>query len=52
VAEVERARGIFHYGEMQRFDADGGRVGAVVAGGEELSAPEADLDICCRRGEY
>jgi len=36
---------------MQGLDARGGRVGAVVGGGEELGAAEAGLDVVGGGGE-
>ena len=36
---------------MQRFDSQGARIRARVAGGQELSSPEARLDIVRAWGE-
>lgn len=42
---VERARRVGAHAEMQRLDAGRSGVGAVIRGGQELGAAEADLDV-------
>lgn len=51
VGQVEGPRRVLHEAEVERLDARRGRVGAVVAGGDELAATEADLDVVGARGE-
>lgn len=51
VGQVEGPRRVLHEAEVERLDARRGRVGAVVAGGDELTAAEADLDVVGARGE-
>lgn len=51
VREVERASSVLHQAEVEALNTQGGRIGAVVAGREELSTAEAQLDIVCAGGE-
>lgn len=51
VRQVQRPLGILHETEVQGLDASGARVSAAVAGGDQLSTPEARLDVVRARGE-
>lgn len=51
VGQVEGALGVRHEREVQGLDADSRVVGARVAGGQELGAAEASLDVVCAGGE-
>lgn len=51
VGQVERTLSVLHDAEVKRLDASGGGIGAIVAGGEELSTAEADLDVVGARRE-
>lgn len=45
VREVQRPHGVFPDAEVEGLDSLGARVGAVVAGGQEFGAAEADLVV-------
>jgi hypothetical protein len=45
VREVERAHAVLEHAKVQRLDALGAGVGAVVAGGDQLGAAEGDLGV-------
>lgn len=51
MGQVERTLGVLHDAEVKGLDADGGIVGATVAGRKELSTTETGLDIGGARGE-
>lgn len=51
VRQVEGSLCVLHEAEVERLDACGGRVGAVVAGGDELATTEADLYVVGARCE-